>query len=95
LAVNALIEGAASAASGKAAESGCYQICGPNAFNRYRFDEQVPARTYLYNNRFSGDRQIGSVCLSLTKVAESHLGSTEEVTTPVVCAESTLPACGR
>jgi hypothetical protein len=28
-----------------------YQICGPNAFNRYGFDEQVPTRIYAYNNR--------------------------------------------
>ncbi len=25
---------------------GHYQICGPNAFNRYGFDEQVPTRVY-------------------------------------------------
>ena len=32
---------------------GRYQICGPNAFNRYGFDEQVPTRVYVYNNRIS------------------------------------------
>lgn len=60
---------------------GCYQICGPNAFNRYGFDEQVPARVYAYNNRISGERSIGSVRLTLIKVADSRLGVTEEVTT--------------
>src|SRR5438094_6552603 len=40
-----------------------YQICGPNAFNRYGFDEQVPTRVYAYNNRISGDRKIGTVAL--------------------------------
>jgi len=60
---------------------GRYQICGPNAFNRYGFDEQVPARVYAYNNRLSGERTIGSVALTLIKVADERLGSTEEVET--------------
>jgi len=38
--------------------NGRYQICGPNAFNRYDFDEQVPTRVYVYNNREWGDRRI-------------------------------------
>jgi predicted transcriptional regulator of viral defense system len=58
-----------------------YQICGPNAFNRYGFDEQVPARLYAYNNRLSGDRTIGSVEMTLIEVANARLGNTEEVTT--------------
>lgn len=58
-----------------------YQICGPNAFNRYRFDEQVPTRVYAYNNRISGDRRIGSVVLTLIKVADDRLGDTEQVDT--------------
>ncbi|MBI4588741.1 MAG: hypothetical protein HY725_07865, partial [Candidatus Rokubacteria bacterium] len=60
---------------------GRYQICGPNAFNRYGFDEQVPARVYAYNNRLSGERTIGSVALTLIKVADERLESTEEVET--------------
>src|SRR5204862_7387624 len=60
---------------------GQYQICGPNAFNRYGFDEQVPTRVYAYNNRISGERTIGTVELSLIKVAEERLGSTEEAPT--------------
>ena len=36
-------------------QEGRYQICGPNAFNRYGFDAQVPSRVYAYNNRLSGD----------------------------------------
>jgi predicted transcriptional regulator of viral defense system len=59
-----------------------YQICGPNAFNRYGFDEQVSTRLYLYNNRLSGDRTIGSVEMTLIKVADARLGGTEEVSTP-------------
>ncbi len=58
---------------------GRYQICGPNAFNRHGFDEQVPTRVYAYNNRISGDRTIGSVALFLIKVANDRLGSTENV----------------
>jgi predicted transcriptional regulator of viral defense system len=62
-------------------QDGRYQICGPNAFNRYGFDEQVPTRVYSYNNRLSGDRSIGSVALTLIKVADDRLGSTEQVRT--------------
>ncbi len=57
--------------------AGSYQICGPNAFNRYGFDEQVPNRIYAYNNRVSGERKIGSVALTLIKVADERLGDTE------------------
>lgn len=71
LALNTLIED----------RKGRYQICGPNAFNRYGFDEQVPTRVYAYNNRISGERTIGSVRLSLIKVADSRLGGTEEIKT--------------
>jgi predicted transcriptional regulator of viral defense system len=58
---------------------GAYQICGPNAFNRYGFDEQIPNRFYVYNNRISGERLIGSVALSLIKVSDARLGNTEVV----------------
>lgn len=61
---------------------GVYQISGPNAFNRYHWVDQVPNRTYVYNNRISGERQIGSVVFSLIKVADERLGGTETVTTP-------------
>jgi predicted transcriptional regulator of viral defense system len=62
-------------------QKGRYQICGPNAFNRYGFDEQVPTRVYAYNNRLSGDRWIGTVELTLIKVTDDRLGATEEVKT--------------
>ena len=71
LALNTLME----------AQEGRYQICGPNAFNRYGFDEQVPNRIYAYNNRLWGDRRIGSVALTLIKVANKRLGDTEVVET--------------
>ncbi len=60
---------------------GRYQICGPNAFNRYGFDEQIPTRLYAYNDRISGSITIGRVDLSLIKVASARLGDTEETRT--------------
>jgi predicted transcriptional regulator of viral defense system len=59
---------------------GRYQICGPNAFNLYGFDNQIPNRIYVYNNRLSGDRRVGTVDITLIKVADARLGDTEEVT---------------
>jgi predicted transcriptional regulator of viral defense system len=70
LALNALMED----------RGGRFQICGPNAFNRYGFDNQIPNRIYAYNNRISGKRTIGSVLLMLIKVADARLGETEEAT---------------
>ncbi len=61
---------------------GEYQICGPNAFNHYGFDEQIPTRVYAYNNRLSGERTIGAVELTLIRVADDRLGSTEEIQAP-------------
>ncbi|HPD29137.1 MAG TPA: type IV toxin-antitoxin system AbiEi family antitoxin domain-containing protein [Phycisphaerae bacterium] len=58
---------------------GRYQICGPSAFSRYGFEQQIPTRTYAYNNRLSGDRRIGATSFTLIKVADERLGSTEEV----------------
>ncbi|MBX3134294.1 MAG: hypothetical protein KF689_13005 [Gemmatimonadaceae bacterium] len=60
---------------------GRYQICGPKAFNRYGFTEQIPNRTSVYNTLYSGDRSIGAVSLTLIKVAGDRLGDTESVTT--------------
>lgn len=60
---------------------GRYQICGPNAFNRYGFDDQIPTRLYVYNDKLSGNSTIGSVEFTLIKVASNRLGDTEEVRT--------------
>lgn len=60
---------------------GTYQICGPNAFNRYGFDEQIPNRVYAYNDRISDERRIGVVSLTLIKVAGSRLGDVEKLKT--------------
>ncbi len=59
-----------------------YQITGPNAFQRYGFDEQVVSRLYVYNDRYSGERRIGAVALTLIKVGRDRLGDTELVGTP-------------
>lgn len=56
---------------------GRYQICGPNTFNRYGWDPQIPNRIYAYNNRLSGERQIGPISLTLIKVADRRLGAVE------------------
>ena len=62
-------------------QKGRYQICGPNAFNRYGFDDQVPNRVYAYNDRLSGERTVGAVALTLIKVAAERLGDTEQLRT--------------
>lgn len=62
--------------------AGTYQICGPSAFQRYGFDEQVPNRVYAYNNVVSGQRKVGSAAFSLIKVEDTRLGDTEAFTTP-------------
>jgi predicted transcriptional regulator of viral defense system len=56
-----------------------YQVCGPGAFNRYGLDEQIPNRVYAYNDSLSGERRIGSVSLTLIKVARKRLGDTQIV----------------
>lgn len=63
-------------------QNGKYQICGPNTFNRYNFDSQIPTRLYAYNNRISGERTIGAVQLTLIKVTDKRLGGIESVKTP-------------
>lgn len=61
---------------------GRYQIAGPNTFYRYGWTEQVPNRLYAYNNRISGDRRIGSIDLTLIKVADNRLGGVETARVP-------------
>ena len=68
LAINTLI----------ADRKGRYQICGPNAFSRYGYSEQLPNRLYAYNNRISGNRKVGAISITLIKVADRRLGDTAE-----------------
>ena len=63
-------------------QGGCYQICGPSAFSRYGWDDQIPNRLYAYNNRISGERKIGSAALTLIRLADQRLGKTEVFKTP-------------
>jgi predicted transcriptional regulator of viral defense system len=62
-------------------EEGKYQICGPTAFNFYGLDEQIPSVTYVYNNRISGARTIGTLAFQFTKVADERLGGTNVLLT--------------
>ena len=62
-------------------ENGKYQICGPPAFNFYGLDDQISSVTYLYNNRISGKRSIGSLAFQFIKVADKRLGAINAVRT--------------
>ncbi len=62
-------------------EQGRYQICGPSAFNFYGLDDQIPNVTYLYNNRISGKRSIGSLAFQFIKVSDERLGAINAVLT--------------
>jgi len=59
-----------------------YQICGPAAFHRYGWDEQIPNRLDAYNTAISGERRIGTSDFNLIKVDAQRLGGTEIVRTP-------------
>ena len=63
-------------------QGGRYQVCGPSAFYHYGWDNQVPNRLYAYNNRISGERTIGSVAMTIVKLADARLGETEVVKMP-------------
>lgn len=38
---------------------GRYQTSGPSAFNFHGFDDQIPNRIYVYNDRIFGEKEIG------------------------------------
>jgi len=60
---------------------GKYQITGPNAFNFYGFDDQVPNRFYVYNNRISGERTVSSQTFQFIKTSDQRLGSITNIET--------------
>ena len=62
-------------------EQSRYQICGPSAFNFYGLDDQIPSVTYIYNERISGKRSIGSLAFQFIKVADKRLGAINAVRT--------------
>ena len=53
---------------------GCYQISGPNAFRFYGFDDQIPNKVYVYNNRICGERSIGNIEFIFIKTSDNRLG---------------------
>ncbi|MHB1035929.1 MAG: type IV toxin-antitoxin system AbiEi family antitoxin domain-containing protein [Pirellulales bacterium] len=61
---------------------GTYQLCGPIAFHRYGWDDQVPNRLCAYNNRISGERRVGTASITLIRVTDDRLGETDAFRTP-------------
>jgi predicted transcriptional regulator of viral defense system len=61
---------------------GKYQVSGPNAFYFYGFDNQVPNRVYVYNNRISGEKNIGGFDFVFMKIPDSWLGASTESAAP-------------
>jgi predicted transcriptional regulator of viral defense system len=61
---------------------GKYQVSGPNAFNFYGFDNQVPNRVYVYNNRIYGEKNIGGFDFVFIKTSDDRIGSASESQTP-------------
>ncbi len=62
--------------------NGLYQISGPSAFNFYGFDDQVPNRIYVYNDRIFGEKEIGGTDFVFIKTDIKRLGSTKSLKTP-------------
>jgi predicted transcriptional regulator of viral defense system len=61
---------------------GQYQISGPNAFNFYGFDDQIPSRIYVYNNKIFGEKEIGGTDFVFVKTDAERMGSTKSLKTP-------------
>jgi predicted transcriptional regulator of viral defense system len=59
-----------------------YQISGPSAFNFHGFDEQIPNRIYVYNDRIFGEKHIGGTDFVFIKTDIKRLGSTKNLKTP-------------
>jgi len=62
--------------------NGKYQISGPSVFNFYGFDDQVPNRLYVYNDRIFGEKQIGGSDFIFIKTDAKRLGSAKNLKTP-------------
>jgi predicted transcriptional regulator of viral defense system len=61
---------------------GRYQISGPSAFNFHGFDDQVPNRIYVYNDRIFGEKEIGGTDFIFVKTDAKRFGSTKKLKTP-------------
>jgi predicted transcriptional regulator of viral defense system len=62
--------------------NGRYQISGSSAFNFYGFDDQIPSRIYVYNDRIFGEKEIGGTDFVFIKTDIKRLGSTKNLKTP-------------
>jgi predicted transcriptional regulator of viral defense system len=60
-------------------QHGTYQVSGQAAFNFHGFDDQMPNRIDVYNDRLSGTKRVAAIALSMIKVAPERLGSTTAV----------------
>lgn len=60
---------------------GQYQISGPNAFNFHGFDNQIPNRIFVYNDRIFGEKEIGGTDFIFIKTDVKRLGSTKSLKT--------------
>lgn len=54
---------------------GKYQISGPNAFNYYGYEDQIPNRIYVYNNKIYGEKNIGGAEFVFIKTSKNRLGA--------------------
>lgn len=61
---------------------GRYQISGPSAFQFHGFDDQVPNRIFVYNDRLFGEREVGGTQFVFIKTAAKRLGATRNLKTP-------------
>ena len=61
---------------------GQYQISGPSAFNFHGFDDQVPNRIFVYNDRLFGEKEVGGTDFVFIKTSTKRLGSTKNLKTP-------------
>lgn len=61
---------------------GQYQIGGPDAFYFYGFDDQVPNRIFVYNDRLFGEKEVGGANFVFIKTSAKRLGSTKKLKTP-------------
>jgi predicted transcriptional regulator of viral defense system len=61
---------------------GQYQISGPSAFNFHGFDDQVPTRIFVYNERLFGEKEVGGTDFVFIKTSAKRLGATKNLKTP-------------
>jgi predicted transcriptional regulator of viral defense system len=61
---------------------GKYQVSGPNAFYVYGFDDQVPNRVYVYNDRISGEKNVGGFDYVFMEISDNRLGASTEFAAP-------------